>query len=63
MTLTLLRSWQAFFGLGDMWVVPVHPGLITSDYGVHEVGVTVFSVYKQCLYTTLLVEDFHILPN
>ena len=22
-------------------VVPAHPGLVTSDYGVHEVGVTV----------------------
>ena len=23
-------------------IVPIHPGLVTSDYGVHEVGVTVF---------------------
>ena len=28
-------------GLRD---VPVHPGLVTSDYGVHEVGVTVSGV-------------------
>ena len=26
------------------WVVPVHPGLVTSDYGVHEVVVTVCGV-------------------
>ena len=25
-------------------IVPVHPELITSDYGVHEVGVTVCGV-------------------
>ena len=25
-------------------VVPVHPGHVTSDYGVHEVGVTVCGV-------------------
>ena len=25
-------------------VVPIHPGLVTSDYGVHEVGVTVCGV-------------------
>ena len=25
-------------------VVPFHPGLVTSDYGVHEIGVTVFGV-------------------
>jgi hypothetical protein len=29
------------FGL---WVIPLHPGLITSDYGVHEVRVTVCGV-------------------
>ena len=23
-------------------VVPIHPGLVTRDYGVHEVGVTVY---------------------
>jgi len=26
------------------WVILVHPGLITNDYGVHEVGVTVCGV-------------------
>ena len=25
-------------------VIPVHPGLVTSDYGIHEVGVTVCGV-------------------
>ena len=28
----------------DFRVVPVHPGIDTSDYGVHEVGVTVCGV-------------------
>ena len=27
-----------------LWVVTIHPGLITSNYGVHEVGVTVYGV-------------------
>jgi hypothetical protein len=26
------------------WVIPVHPGLVTSDYGIQEVGVTVCEV-------------------
>ena len=25
----------------DFQVLSIHPGLVTSDYGVHEVGVTV----------------------
>ena len=27
-------------------VVPVHPGLVTSDYNVHEVGVTICGVQR-----------------
>ena len=29
---------------GGFRVVPVHPGLVTSDCGVHEVGVAVWGV-------------------
>ena len=31
-------------GNDGILVVPVNPGLVTSDYGVHEVGVTVCGV-------------------
>ena len=27
-----------------LWVVPLHPALVTSDYGFYEVGVTVCGV-------------------
>ena len=28
------------------WVISVHPGLVTCDYGVHVVGVTVYRVLQ-----------------
>jgi hypothetical protein len=40
-------------GTIDFRVVPVHPRLVTNDYGVHEVGVTVCGVehvYKSWVY-------------
>ena len=34
-------NWRLAFGFR---AVSVHPGLVTSDYGVHEIGVPVYGV-------------------
>jgi hypothetical protein len=46
-----------------LWVVPVQSGLVTSDYGVHEVEVTVLQHVLKTLATSAFIVFFFFFPH